>query len=206
MQQRNREPSITWAQFEICNLNHQVAFENMCRILFNSFFFDGKALPHANPNNPGVEVQPMLHQESGKRISFQAKYFSTIDYQQIRHSAEMAIKHYSGELDVIYLYCNKDVTTIAQAYQNIFDLLGASGIEFIPITNQIILDQAMGNDTVAWYFFETHNLNESWFRKHIDESLSALGPRYNTNFNVSTHSEENLNLFLRNERAAAKIN
>ena len=32
----------------------QVAFENMCRWLFNEFFFEGKVLLHSDPNNPAV--------------------------------------------------------------------------------------------------------------------------------------------------------
>lgn len=110
---------ITWAQFEMCNPDTRTAFESMCRFLFNTTFFNGKGLFHSNPNNPGVEILPILYEESGQRISFQAKYFSVLDYSQIKHSAEMAIKHYAGKLDVIYLYCNKDVTTSSDSYQNI---------------------------------------------------------------------------------------
>ena len=82
---------ITWPQFEVCNPNTQIAFENMCRQLFNNFFFDGKALFHSDPNNPGVEILPILHKETGKYISFQAKYFSSIDYSQIMGSAQMTM-------------------------------------------------------------------------------------------------------------------
>ena len=34
--------NITWSQFKDCNPYTQAAFENMCRFLFNAFFFDGK--------------------------------------------------------------------------------------------------------------------------------------------------------------------
>lgn len=72
--------SITWSQFEICNSDARTAFENMCRFLFNSFFFDGKELFHSETNNPGIEIVPVFHKESGQWISFQAKYFSNVDY------------------------------------------------------------------------------------------------------------------------------
>ena len=103
-----RKNDITWAQFEVCNANPQRAFENMCRWLFNEFFFSGRAILHSEPNNPGVEVIPVYHEDSKKRISFQAKFFSEMDYEQIKHSAQTAVNHYAGELDVVYLYCNKD--------------------------------------------------------------------------------------------------
>ena len=76
MMQRNNVPSVTWPQFELCNSNPQSSFESMCRILFNSFFFDGKEIFHSDHNNPGIEVLPVKYEKSGKRISFQAKYFS----------------------------------------------------------------------------------------------------------------------------------
>ena len=206
MMLRNNVPSVTWAQFELCNSDPQTAIENMCRILFNNFFFGGKAILHSDHNNPGIEVLPQKNEESGLRISFQAKYFTSLDYQQIRHSAEMAIKYYKGDLDIIYLYCNKDVTTTSQAYRGIIDLLEKNGIALIPITNQTILDQALLNDTIAWYYFDSHNLSNEWFSQNLKDSLSALGPRYNSGFNVTTHSDEYINLFMHSASAAVQIN
>lgn len=98
---QGNQPEVCWPQFELCNPNSQVAFENMCRWLFNEFFFDGKAILHSDLNNPGIEVVPIYHPGMDKRISFQTKYFSTIDYGQIKHSAETAVGHYAGQLDVI---------------------------------------------------------------------------------------------------------
>lgn len=114
---QNKCYDVSWESFAVCNQNPQKSFENMCRWLFNDFFFAGKALFHSEPNNPGVEVLPKLHTESKKRISFQAKYFSSIDYEQIKHSAKQAVKYYGDELDIIYLYCNKDVTTTSKSYK-----------------------------------------------------------------------------------------
>lgn len=140
--------NISWAQFEQCNADVRSAFENMCRSLFKRMFFkeSGIVITHSNPNNPGVEVEPLLNIKTGKKISFQAKYFENIDYAQIKHSAEMAVKHYSGNLDLIYLFCNKDVTTTSQSYCDIKKLLNEANIDIIPITNGEILDQVLNYD------------------------------------------------------------
>lgn len=204
--QQKKEYEISWPQFEVCNTDLTGAFEKMCRWLFNSYFFDGKALLHSDPNNPGIEVLPQFHSESNKRISFQAKYFSTIDYKQIEHSAEMAIKYYAGQLDVIYLYCNKDVTTSSQQYKDIKLILKAKGIDIIPITNQSILDQVLQNETVAHYYFNNISLSKKWLNEQLTNTLEALGPRYNDEFNVHTYSEKLLNYFLCNKEAVEEVN
>lgn len=197
---------ISWTQFELCNENPQTAFENMCRWLFNEFFFDGKALLHSDPNNPGVEVVPVRHSESEKRISFQAKYFSAMDYEQIKHSARTAVSHYAGQLDVIYLYCNKDMTISSQGYKAIEGILNPHGIEIVPITNQEILTQVMKNETIAWHFFDYFALSHEWLKSRLEESLVSLGPRYNGEFNVQTSTEKYLNYFLCNADAVSEIN
>lgn len=202
----NESLSITWSQFEVCNPDTQAAFENMCRFLFNAFFFEGKGLFHSDPNNPGIEIIPILHEKSGQRISFQAKYFSTTDYSQIKHSAEKAIQYYAGKLDIIYLYCNKDLTTSSQSYQNICNLLSSQNISLVPITNQAILDQVLNNYTISWYYFHYYHLTSAWFEEHLQLSLSELGPRYNGDFNVNTITENQLDIFLCNNSAVLQIN
>lgn len=203
---QEKKYSISWTQFELCNANPQAAFEHMCRWLFNEFFFEGKAILHSDPNNPGIEVMPTYHITSNKRISFQAKYFSAIDYEQIKHSARTAISHYANQLDVIYLYCNKDVTTTSQGYQAVVSILDARGIEIVPITNQEILTQVMKNETIAWHFFNYFTLSDEWLKNHLNASLASLGPRYNDKFNVQTSTEAYLNYFLCNSDAVAEIN
>lgn len=201
-----KQYDISWMQFELCNANPQTAFENMCRWLFNEFFFDGKALLHSDPNNPGIEVVPVYHEASEKWISFQAKYFSAMDYEQIKHSVKTAVSHYAGRLDAIYLYCNKDVTTSSQGYKAIESILNPHGIEIVPITNQEIFTQVMKNETIAWHFFDYRTLSDEWFKKHLESSLASLGPRYNDEFNVQTNTEMYLNYFLCNADAVAEIN
>lgn len=206
MADQEKSLNITWSQFEVCNPDTRTAFENMCRFLFNAFFFDGKGVFHSDPSNPGIEIVPMLHKESEQRISFQAKYFSTIDYSQIKHSAEKAIQHYSGKLDAIYLYCNKDLTTTSNSYQDIYNLLSAQNISLVPITNQAILDQVLSNDTVSWHYFDYRHLTSKWFDERLQLSLTALGPRYNGAFNVNTGTENQLDIFLCNSSAVTQIN
>lgn len=198
--------SITWSQFEVCNPDTQAAFEKMCRFLFNAYFFNGKGLFHSDPNNPGIEIVPIFHEETGKRISFQAKYFGAISYSQIKHSVEKAIQYYAAKLDIIYLYCNKDLTTSSKSYQDICNLLSSKNISLVPITNKTILDQILSNDTISWYYFHEYHLTLTWFEKHLQLSLSALGPRYNGNFNVSTITENQLDIFLCNNSAVLQIN
>ena len=195
MPAQERSLTISWNQFEACNPNTQDAFENMCRFLFNAFFFGGRAIFQSNPNNPGIEIEPVFHKNSGKRISFQAKYFTTVDYSQIRHSAEKAVRYYAGKMDIIYLYCNRDLTLSSKAYQDICDLLTFNNISLVPITNQAILEQVLNNNTVSWYYFDYRNLTPKWFDEKLQLSLDALGRRYDGTFNISTHTEKSLNNF-----------
>lgn len=197
---------ISWAKFETCNTDKRTAFENMCRWLFNQRFFDGKKLLHSNPNNPGVEVVPVIDTTSNKRISFQAKYFDTIDYAQILHSCKTAVSYYAGKLDVIYLYCNKDVTVTSKSYTNIVNFLSENNIEIIPITNQSILEDVMKNELIAWNYFNHISLSQELLTEKISVSLSTLGPRYNDEFNVFTTTESLLNVFLCAGDAIKKIN
>lgn len=201
-----KQADISWEKFTVCNPNPQKSFENMCRWIFNETFLGGKALLHSNPNNPGVEVEPQFDANSGKMISFQAKFFTEVDYAQIKDSAKAAVAHYSGRLDVVYLYCNKDVTTTSKGYKEVESILRSASIDLVPITNQTILEYVMGDQRIAWYYFDYITLTHGWFQDHLRTSLNALGPRYNDAFNVVTNSEEYLNYFLGNHNAVAQIN
>ena len=163
MSAKERPLTITWSQFESCNPNTQDAFEKMCRYLFNAFFFGSRAIFQSNPNNPGIEIEPVFHEGSGKWISFQAKYFTTVDYSQIRHSAEKTIKYYADKIDIIYLYCNKDLTLSSRAYQDICYLLASNNISLVTISNQTILEQVLSNDTVSCYYFDYRKLTPKWW-------------------------------------------
>ena len=87
-----------WSRFEECNTDTTTAFENMCRILFKKKFVDENTLLVSAPNNPGIEVEPVLEKNTGERISFQAKYFSTAT----PHNYPMIIRNESTFSKCIY--------------------------------------------------------------------------------------------------------
>ena len=196
--------NITWERFQSCNSdNPQAAFENLCRELFRLRFLGKAEILHSDPNNAGVEVASVLDPNTGKRISYQAKYFQTsISYPQIKKSAEATVKQYSEQIDCVYLYCNKDVTTTANSYVEIKSLLADTGIDFVPITNQEILSSVMQPEAQVWAarYFDNHNIDRTWFLEKLDTSLNNLGPRYNRDFNVETSNERNIHMFLQTEQ------
>lgn len=180
----------------------------MCRLLFKHTYLNNINTYHSNANNPGVEIEPVLT-ESGKRISFQSKYFEKLDsscYSQIQHSSNSAIKYYSGKLDVIYLYCNLDLTTTSKTYVKTVSDLKNNGIELVLISNNTILDQVVEEPEIASYYFLAHNLDENWFYENITTSLNALGTRYNSKFNVTTSLNQYLDLFSCNDDAIKILN
>ncbi len=152
-------PNLTWPQFAVCNDNATSAFEDMARRLFSLEFLSKGTLPHSNHNNPGVEVLPILeppHSDGSKqrKISFQAKYFEgNVHYPKIKESMNQVIKHYGDELDLIYLFCNKTLTTTTKGYKNIESLLKKYGIVLYPISNTEVLDLVAKYRNIANYFF-----------------------------------------------------
>ena len=152
-------PNLTWPQFAVCNDDATGAFENMARRLFSLEFLGKGKVPHSNHNNPGVEVLPILekpHSDGSKqrKISLQAKYFEgNVSYSKIIESMKQAIKHYGDELDLIYLFCNKTLTTTTKGYKDIESLLKNSGIELCPISNTEVLDLVAKYKDIANYFF-----------------------------------------------------
>lgn len=180
---------ITWEDFNITNSsNKKTAFENMCRVFFNYYFFDNKAILMQKSNNPGIEVEPIEY--NGKKISFQSKYIESENiYQQIKHSAEIAISHYKGKLDTIYLFSNKDLDPDSKQYKEIVDILNPHNINIERICNQEILSIIETRDykTLKLLFFGKHNLTKEWFDLNLQISLEDLEPRYISGFNVDTH-------------------
>lgn len=152
-------PNLAWSQFAVCNDDATGAFEDMARRLFSLEFLGKGTLSHSNHNNPGVEVLPILespHSDGSRqrKISFQAKYFEgKVFYTQIKESMNQAIKHYGNELDLIYLFCNKTLTTTNKGYKDIESLLKKSRIELYPISNKEVLDLVAKYNDIANYFF-----------------------------------------------------
>ena len=201
---------LTWEHFADLHADKEIAFENLCRSLFKRELCVENAILHSDPNHPGVEVAPVLSRDGKDYISFQAKYFdNTIGsngYKQIKRSAEQTIKHYKGELDIIYLYCNIDVTETSTSYIGIKKILKDAGIDIILITGQTILDCVIEYPTVLSCYFGLDILDASWFQRNLQISLDNLGRRYNSLFNVNTEAQRDLSIFLREDEGIEAIN
>lgn len=201
---------LTWEHFADLHADKEIAFENLCRSLFKRELCVENAILHSDPNHPGVEVAPVLSRDGKNYISFQAKYFdNTIGsngYKQIKKSAEQAIKHYKGELNIIYLYCNIDVTETSKSYTEIKKALKDAGIDIILITGQTILDCVIEYPTVLSCYFGLDILDASWFQRNLQISLNNLGRRYNSLFNVNTEAQRDLSIFLREDAGIEAIN
>ena len=149
-----RNHSISWTAFEACNANTQEAFEYMCGSLFRRMHTPEGTILHYNPQNPGIECEPTIEKNTGKRISFQAKYFGTqIGYAKIEDSAKETVKHYAGKIDKVYLYCNKDLYIRGVQYQRIKKHLNENGIELEAVTNRAILDVVPDYPQIASCYF-----------------------------------------------------
>lgn len=197
---------ITWECFAACNPDKRTSFENMCRFLFKKTLCNNDVLDHSNPNNPGIEIEPVVGKD-GKRISFQSKFFdNATDYTQIHHSAEMTVKYYSGLVDIVYLYSNKDVNTNQGTYTNTVSLLQQHSIEIKPITSQTLLDQIIDVPEIAIAYFGAHDLDEKWFGQNVQAGLNNLGARFNRDFNVDTTANAYIDLFLHNADGISLIN
>ena len=153
--------NITWSQFEMCNDNPTKAFEDMCRRLFTADFLKNKVRPHSDHNNAGIEVLPILEPERedgqpGKRISFQCKYVDrpSYAYSEFQKSAKTTAKKYKGKLDLVYLFCNKTLTTTTSGYKSIIKAHADAGIETQPISNDEVLDMVANYQDIAEYFFQ----------------------------------------------------
>lgn len=115
-----KRQQINWPSFEACNPNVEKNFEYMCGSLFRKMHTPPGTILQYSPNNPGIECDPTEELATGKRISFQAKYFSSRpDYSQIEHSANETVKNYAGKIDKVFLYCNKDLSLSGAKYTRI---------------------------------------------------------------------------------------
>ena len=198
---------LTWSHFEQLHSDKKIAFENLSRSLFLRELCKEGTILHSDHNHPGVEVAPVLAKDGRTKISFQAKHFdNAIGYAQIKKSVNEAIAHYAGKLDIIYLYCNKDITETCDSYKEITKLLSLEGIKMELVTGQTILDQAMNFPPVLSCYFGLDSLDDEWFQKNVDLSLANLGRRYNSLFNVATEAQRNISLFLRESAGIAEVN
>lgn len=204
---------VNWENFASNNnapesIQHK--FENLCRQLFtNDFLKENKITRnlHSNPNNPGIEAEPILDERTNQYIGFQVKYFDvSVDYSQILHSMEKAVQYYAGKLSHIVLYCNKAITSTSKSYINIVELLKKNNITIELITDMAILDAVRKYPYLANYYFGVNTISFKWIVAHNEKSFSDLGERFNRDFNVETETSRRLSLFARDQSAVQYIN
>ena len=204
---------IDWNSFANYNQDArgiQFKFEDLCRQLFQNEFLFGNKKPchlHSNPNNPGLETEPVYDETRKQNIGFQSKFFETkADYKQIQSSVEKIISNYKGRLDCVYLYCNKDLNS--SSLERSKRSLEEAHISLELITNNGILDQVRKskNHYLALYYFGNHQLSLNWFIEKARSTMDTMGERYNSKFNVETNTSNALSLFVRDSGAAEIIN
>ncbi len=199
---------ITWEQFITSNNDARgvrYKFEDLCRQLFTYEFLSENKIHkylHSNPNNAGIESEPILNEVNNKYIGYQAKFFDNYaDYGKIKDSAEKAVKHYKGKVDVIYLFCNKALTTTCDNYKNIEKILSDAGIGLQPLTDTMILDLVRKYPNLGKYYFDDHGISHDWLVNRASTTVDIIGERFNSEFNVDTEASRKLSIFLQDQRA-----
>ena len=199
---------ITWEQFVTCNNDARgvgYKFEDLSRQLFTYEFLSQNNVNkyvHSNPNNPGIESEPILDEVNNRYIGYQAKFFDNdADYNQIKESAQKAVKYYKGKLEVIYLFCNKPLTTTSESYKKIEKLLNDAGIALQLITDTAILDLVRKYPSLGKYYFDDHGISHEWFVNRASITVNILGERFNADFNVDTEASRSLSVFVQNQAA-----
>lgn len=204
---------VNWENFASNNNDPesiQHKFENLCRQLFtNNYLKENKKSRnlHSNPNNPGIEAEPIPDERTNQYIGFQVKFFDTsVDYGQILHSMEKALQYYTGKLSHIVLYCNKAITSTSKSYINIVELLKKNNITIELVTDSAILDAVRKYPYLANYYFGVNTISFEWVVAHNEKSFCDLGERFNRDFNVETETSKRLSLFARDQSAVQYIN
>ena len=152
----------------------------MCRRLFTAEFLKDQTLPHMDNNNPGIEVLPVLEPERAdqkprKRISFQCKYSEhpSNAYREFEQSAKITADSYQGKLDLVYLFCNRTLTSTAKGYQKIVRAHEAAGIETKPISDNELLDMVARYPDITEYFFQQRIIPGTCQQDEGDRSASS---------------------------------
>ncbi len=208
---------INWESF--LTYNHdargiRLKFEDLCRQLFaNENLSENKQFKylHANPNNHGLETEPIYDEKNRRWIGFQAKFFDhDVKYKQIKDSAEKTVEYYTGKegiVDLVYLFCNRPIEATSDGYKNAIESLRKANIEIQLITDEAILDLIRSKyPYLGLYYFGNHSIQPEWFVTHTGYMLSELGERYNRDFNVETVFSDELSLFIHDQKAVQYLN
>ena len=179
-------PKYTWKWFEAINDNPTNAFETMTRSLFKAKFVDDTTILFNDINLPGIEVEPVPRKKHSdaqtEMISFQSKFFKQkFDIEQVSESFDQIIKHWTGKLDCVYLFCNQAITKRSERYNEAVEKLSKSKIKLIPIVGDILLDLAMEFPEISARYF-IYDLNP------INNYLSST---HNTVVNVTSITVNN---------------
>ena len=208
---------INWDSFKLFNQSAdgvQLKFEDLCRQLFANENLSGNKqfrYLHANPNNYGLETEPIYDEVSKRWVGFQAKFFSgRPDYDQIKRSVEKIVEYYTGKVgvvDLVYLFCNQSLSSTAPKFLETVCLLRENNIEVQLITNEAILDLVQFKyPYLAPYYFGNHEITSDWFITHNGYMFDELGERYNKTFHVETDATIELSLFMHDKRGTDYIN
>lgn len=208
---------INWDNFKTYNQDSRgvrYKFEDLCRQLFaNENLSENKQFRylHANPNNYGLETEPIYDEVNQQWIGFQAKFFDgDVDYSQIKHSAEKTVEYYTGKagiVNLVYLYSNKPITATSKSYTEIINLFKANNIEIQLVTDNAILDLVrVKYPYLGLYYFGNHTISQNWFATQTRYMFDELGERFNREFNVGTIFETELALFIHDQIAVDYLN
>ncbi len=208
---------INWESF--VTYNHDVRgirfkFEDLCRQVFTNENLSGNRqfrYLHSNPNNHGLETEPIYDEKNRRWIGFQAKFFDkNVDYEQIKHSAEKTVEYYTGKegiVNLVYLFCNKPITSTSRGYKNAVESLKRANIDIQLITDTAILDLIRNKyPYLGLYYFGNHSIQQEWFVTHTGYMLDELAERYNRDFNVETMFSDELSLFIHDQKAVEYLN
>ena len=160
---------ITWENFITYNQDARgirYKFEDLCRQLFaneNLLYNERFRYLHSNPNNPGIEIEPIFDEKNHRRISFQAKFFDgSTEYEQILHSAEQTVKYYAGKVDHIFLFCNKSLDINAKNFKRAKEILEKQSITLESVTDDAILDLVRKYPYLGLYYFGNHTISKKY--------------------------------------------
>ena len=203
---------INWDSFIVHNRDSRgvrFKFEDLCRHLFINENLSGNKqfrYLHANPNNPGLETEPIFNEKINKRVGFQAKFFEgNPNYGEIKNSAQKIVKYYSDKVELVYIFCNKPLTT--SSLSKTINILKTANIELQLITDAAILDLIINKyPYLGLYYFGNQFINHEWFLRNSEYVFDELGERYNRAFNYETRFFVELSLFVHDQRAADYIN
>lgn len=185
--------NVSWIKFESLSSNPQDDFESLSRLFFKyKYIRDPNISLSKQYNNPGIETHPVL--VDGIRIGFQAKYFTgRVGYEQIMDSVEKIVKNYTGKIDKVVFFCNKDINENTESFKKVIKKLQNINVSYELCCNDSILDVIKTDDNygkIKSLFFDIENINDDWFDTNLSKSLDELSPRYEkTGVHIGTNEE-----------------